>query len=69
MYLNIGDKAPDFELLNYDNKLINSSSLKGKQHIIWFFPKANTPGWTVQGCGFRDEFKKFEQNNIEIIGV
>lgn len=69
MYLNIGDKAPDFELLNYDNKLINSSSLKGKQHIIWFFPKANTPGWTVQGCGFRDEFKKFEQKNIEIIGV
>ena len=69
MYLNIGDKAPDFELLNYDKKLINSSSLKGKQHIIWFFPKANTPGWTVQGCGFRDEFKKFEQKNIEIIGV
>ena len=44
MYLNIGDIAPDFELLNYDNTLINSSSLKGKKHIIWFFPKANTPG-------------------------
>ena len=69
MYLNIGDKAPDFELLNYDNKLINSSSLKGKQHIIWFFPKANTPGWTVQGCGFRDEFKKFINQGYEIIGV
>ena len=69
MYLNIGDSAPDFELLNYDNTLISSSSLKGKKHIIWFFPKANTPGWTVQGCGFRDEFKKFKDRNIEIIGV
>ena len=69
MYLNIGDSAPDFELLNYDNTLISSSSLKGKKHIIWFFPKANTPGWTVQGCGFRDEFKKFKERNIEIIGV
>ena len=68
MYLNIGDKAPDFELLNYDNKLINSSSLKGKQHIIWFFPKANTPGWIMQGEGFRDEFQKFENKNIQILG-
>ena len=69
MYLNIGDSAPDFELLNYDSTLINSSSLKGEKHIIWFFPKANTPGWTVQGCGFRDEFKNFEEKNIQIIGV
>ena len=69
MYLNIGKSAPEFELLNYDNTLINSSSLKGQKHIIWFFPKANTPGWTVQGCGFRDEFKKFEEKNIKIIGV
>lgn len=44
MYLNIGKSAPEFELLNYDNTLINSSSLKGQKHIIWFFPKANTPG-------------------------
>ena len=44
MYLNIGESAPDFELLNYDNTLINSSSLRGKKYIIWFFPKANTPG-------------------------
>ena len=44
MYLKTGDNAPDFELFNYDNTLIKSSSLKGKKYIIWFFPKANTPG-------------------------
>jgi len=69
MYLNIGDKAPTFELLNYNNTLINSKNLEGKKHIIWFFPKANTPGWKIQGCGFRDEFKQFEEKDIKIIGV
>ena len=69
MYLNVGDKVPNFELLNYDNTVINSESLIGRKHIIWFFPKANTPGWKIQGCGFRDEFKKFEEKNIKIIGV
>ena len=69
MYLNVGDKAPYFELLNYDNTLINSKNLEGEKHILWFFPKANTPGWKIQGCGFRDEFKKFKEKNIKIIGV
>ena len=41
----------------------------GKKVVLWFFPKANTPGWKIQGCGFRDEFKKFEEKNIKIIGV
>ena len=69
MYLKTGDNAPDFELFNYDNTLIKSSNLKGKKYIIWFFPKANTPGWTIQGCGFRDEFEKFKDLNIDVIGV
>ena len=69
MYLKTGNNAPDFELFNYDNTLIKSSNLKGKKYIIWFFPKANTPGWTIQGCGFRDEFEKFKDLNIDVIGV
>ena len=69
MYLHIGDKAPAFELLNYNNTLINSKNLEGKKYIIWFFPKANTPGWKIQGCGFRDEFNQFEEKDIKIIGV
>ncbi len=42
--LSIGDKAPDFTLPNYDGKKISLSNLKGKKIIIWFFPKASTPG-------------------------
>tara|TARA_B100001758_G_scaffold231973_1_gene228919 strand:- start:1165 stop:1296 length:132 start_codon:yes stop_codon:yes gene_type:complete len=42
--LNIGDKAPEFTLLNQDEELVSLSGYKGKQVVIWFFPKASTPG-------------------------
>ena len=67
--LSIGDKAPDFTLPNYDGKNISLSNLKGKKIIIWFFPKASTPGWTVEGQGFREEFNEFKKLGYEIIGV
>jgi len=44
MYLEAGDKAPDFSLLNYNGDTITLNNLKGKDFILWFFPKANTPG-------------------------
>ena len=44
MYLKIGDKAPEFSVINQDNKIIKLSDLKNKKTLIWFFPKANTPG-------------------------
>jgi len=67
MYLKKGDKAPSFSVLNQDEKIVTLSDLNNKKILIWFFPKASTPGWTIQGCGFRDEFKKFKK--INIIGV
>ena len=69
MYLKIGDKAPNFSLINYTGDLITLNDFKDSDFILWFFPKANTPGWTVEGKGFRDEFKKFNDKNIKIIGV
>ena len=44
MYLSIGDKAPDFNVQNYNGKTIKLSDFKNNQLIIWFFPKASTPG-------------------------
>ena len=69
MYLKKGDKAPDFKLLNFDDKLYTLSDFQGSQILIWFFPKANTPGWILEGIGFRDEFKKYQEKNIIVIGV
>ena len=69
MLLEVGNNAPDFSLPNQNDEMISLSSLKGKKVIIWFYPKANTPGWTIQGKGFRDEFKKFEDQNVVILGI
>ena len=44
MYLKIGDKAPDFNVLNQDSEIRKLSDLKNKKILIWIFPKANTPG-------------------------
>ena len=67
--LNIGDKAPDFTLPDQDENPISLSNYKGQKVIIWFFPKASTPGWTNEGIGFRDELEKYSNLNIAVIGV
>jgi len=44
MYLKIGDKAPDFKLKNYDDSIVTLDDLLGTPFLLWFFPKASTPG-------------------------
>ena len=67
--LKVGDKAPDFSLPDHNENIISLSDFSSQSIVIWFFPKANTPGWTNQGIGFRDELKKFNDLNISVIGV
>ena len=62
--LKIGNKAPDFTLLDGDENSVSLSDFKGQRVVLWFFPRASTPGWTNEGLGFRDEFKKFKDKNI-----
>ena len=66
--LKVGDKAPDFTLQNQDENSVSLSDFKNKKVVLWFYPKASTPGWTVEGQGFRDEFQKFENINVQILG-
>ena len=67
--IKIGSKAPSFKLLNQDGELVSLSNYKGKNLVIYFFPKAFTPGWTKQACGFRDEYSEYSKHDIEIIGI
>ena len=67
--LKVGDKAPQFILPNQDGESVSLSDFNGKQVVVWFFPKASTPGWTNEGIGFRDELEKFDNKNTIIIGV
>jgi thioredoxin-dependent peroxiredoxin len=49
-----GDKAPDFTLLDQDGNSVNLAGLKGRKVLVYFYPKADTPGCTTQACGLRD---------------
>ena len=66
--LKVGDKALDFTLKNQDENSVSLSDYKNKKVVLWFYPKASTPGWTIEGKGFRDEFQEFEEKNVEILG-
>lgn len=69
MLLSVGDQAPEFKLENQEGNSVSLDLLKGKVVILWFYPKASTPGWTVEGQGFRDELKNFSDLNCVIIGA
>ena len=67
--LKIGDKAPDFSLLNQDGVQISLKDFLGKKIILYFYPRDNTPGCTTQACEFSDLIKEFNDKNAIIIGI
>jgi peroxiredoxin Q/BCP len=67
--LKIGDKAPDFTLPAGDGSSVSLKDLKGKKIVLYFYPKDNTSGCTMEACAFRDEITKFEKNGTVVIGV
>lgn len=69
MTLVVGDKAPDFTSVSDENEVITLESLRGKNIVLYFYPKDNTPGCTREAIDFRDHFKSFLEKNTEVIGV
>jgi len=67
--LKIGDAAPDFNGLDQDGKTHKLIDYKGKKLVIFFYPKASTPGCTAEACDLRDNYERFQQLNYELIGV
>ena len=67
--LNEGDKAPDFDTISSDEKKVALRALKGKKVILYFYPKDDTPGCTVEACGFRDKSGEIEAQGAVILGV
>jgi thioredoxin-dependent peroxiredoxin len=69
MTLNIGDTAPDFSLSDQDGNTVTLSALQGKPVVLYFYPKANTPGCTTQACGVRDHKADYAALNATVLGV
>jgi peroxiredoxin Q/BCP len=67
--LNEGDHAPDIATLTDRGEAFRLSQLKGKNIVLYFYPKADTPGCTKEACAFRDASKKFTKSNTVIVGV
>ncbi len=69
MALQIGEKAPDFELQDQFGDLHKLSDYLGKKVILYFYPKDNTPGCTTEACNFRDNYALFRAKGLQILGV
>jgi peroxiredoxin Q/BCP len=65
-----GSKAPDLKLSASNGKTVSLSDFKGKERVIlYFYPKDDTPGCTVEACGFRDSIKKIEKSGAVVLGI
>jgi thioredoxin-dependent peroxiredoxin len=67
--LEAGMKAPEFTAQITSGKTIHLGDYKGKKVVLYFYPKDDTPGCTVEACGLRDEYQKIHDLNAEILGV
>jgi len=64
-----GDPAPDFELADETGKPVRLADFRGKRVVLYFYPKADTPGCTVEACEFRDDVPSFGKKGAVVIGV
>jgi peroxiredoxin Q/BCP len=67
--LKVGDKAPEFELLTDDGEICRLGDLQGIRVVLFFYPKANTPGCTKEACGFRDDYERFHHTAVKVLGI
>jgi peroxiredoxin Q/BCP len=64
-----GDAAPHFSGLDQDGNVHTLEAYKGKKLVVFFYPKASTPGCTAEACDLRDNFDRFQANNYALLGV
>ena len=67
--LKMGDKAPEFNQEDQDGNLRKLSDYKGRKLVVFFYPKADTPGCTAEACSLRDNFQTLKEQGYELLGV
>lgn len=67
--LKVGDQAPQFSVVNQDGATVSLDDFKGKKLVLFFYPKASTPGCTAEACNLRDNIDRFRESGYEILGA
>lgn len=65
----VGSKAPDFKTTDQDGNAVSLSDFKGKKVVLYFYPKDQTPGCTVEACNLRDNYKALQKAGYEVLGI
>jgi len=67
--ISVGEQAPDFETVNDKNEPVKLSDFRGQKVVLYFYPKDETRGCTIQACGFRDSYPQVQEKNAVVLGV
>ena len=67
--LKVGDKVPEFSAKDQDGNTINLNDYQGKKLVVFFYPRANTPGCTMEACNLRDNYSLLQEKGFELLGV
>lgn len=67
--LEIGNRMPDFSAADQNGNIVKSADLIGKKTVVYFYPKANTPGCTAEACSLRDNYERFLTLGYNVIGI
>lgn len=67
--LDVGDQAPEFELPDQTGDTVARSSFEGRRVVLYFYPRANTEGCTIEAQGFRDHWDEFSDRDVAVVGV
>jgi peroxiredoxin Q/BCP len=67
--VDIGDPAPEFELHDQHGETVSLSEFEGQRVVVYFYPRADTPGCTTEACSFRDAWDAYEERDIAVVGI
>src|SRR5689334_6079096 len=69
LVMDLSEKVPDFTLPDQNGEPVKLSDFKGKPVVLFFYPRANTPGCTVEACGFRDNYGNLTRAGLVVLGI